>query len=150
MRHPRDLLNSHRENHVISSGQDKENPMSGIHVNVIEHYALSPWRCDTQHLVSGYKSITAVTKFITLYLKALLSLVWLFQLGPLILSTGSNYSKLKWNWDLFDGNRIGLAIIKMRFLPALIFTHRTLPKRGRTQGQQVGGERKRAPENHSS
>lgn len=28
------------------------------------------------------QSITVVTKFITLYLKALLSLVWLFQLGP--------------------------------------------------------------------
>lgn len=138
----RDLLNSHRENHRDRTRKILCQEFMLMSSN-ITLYLLG----DVTHNI---QSITVVTKFITLYLKALLSLVWLFQLGPLILSTGSNYSKLKWNWDLFDGNRIGLAIIKMRFLPALIFTHRTLPKQGHTQGQQVGGERKRAPENHSS
>lgn len=48
-----------------------------------------------------------------MYLKALLSLILLSQAGPLILSVGCNYSKLKWNWDLFDENGIGLTIKRM-------------------------------------
>ncbi len=57
---------------------------------------------------------------------------------------GSNYSRLKWNRDQFDGNRAGLAITKLRwdgkkisfpYLP-LILTHRRPLEGGSDKGSR--------------